>query len=433
MTRVLSKVGSSLFAVILMQAASAEAQVVSTRIFDTTIPITYDRGRNESVVDRPRPAWAPIGFRLGGVVLNPFLDVSLGYDDNVYQTENDEKGDGLLTVAPRLVLTSDWSRHALNLDAGGTFVRYFDESPRDEDGWTVGGTGRLDIGRGSITAGARTSHIYESQLTGASVPDARSSIPVQASIFKILGDMKFARFRTVATVDHSIYDYQTVQLLNGTFYDQADRDRKITRAIGQVEYGITPDAGVFVRAGYTDTDYRNIQQVGAINRDSHEWRFLSGLTMDVTALLRGSVGVGYVKRRYLAPGLPDVKGFSLDAKLEYFPTDLTTVTLTGRRQVEDSILGGSSGYFNNGVAMRIDHELLRNLIVNAGVDYEHDDYKGIDGSATILRMSGGGQYQANRLIWFNGNLAYGRRTSDNALNGPRLDEFRMTFGVSIHP
>ena len=433
MKRVLTRAGSCLLGLVVLHSTAAHAQVISTRIFDTTIPITYDRGRNESVMDRPRPTWAPIGVRVGGVVLNPYLDVSLGFDDNVYQTENNKKGDGLLTVAPRIIMTSDWSRHALNLDAGGTFVRYFDETPRNEDGWTVGGTGRFDVGRGSITGGARTSRIYESQLTGASVPDALSSIPVQASIFKILGDMKFARFRTVLTVDHSIFDYKPVDLLNGTRYSQADRDRKITRAIGQLEYGVTPDAGVFIRAGYTDTNYFRPLQPGFVNRDSHEWRTLAGVTLDLTALLRGSVGVGYVNRNYVAPGFRNVKGVSVDAKLEYFPTDLTTFTLTGRRQVEDSLLGGSSGYFNNGVALRVDHELLRNLILNAGADYEYDDYKGISGKATILRISGGGQYQANRLVWFNGNLAYGRRTSDSVLNGPRLNEFRMMMGVSIHP
>ena len=162
-------------------------------------------------------------------------------------------------------------------------------------------------------------------------------------------------------------------------------------------------------------------------------RTLAGVSLDLTALLRGSAGVGYIDRSFTAPIYQNISGFSFDAKIEYFPSPLTTVTFNAFRDIQDSTFGGS-GFFNTGAALRFDHELLRNLLLNYGISYAENDFIGVQGKARVSQVSGGAAYLANRLLTGRLDLSYARRSSDFVgLNGPSLSEFRARAGVSIHP
>jgi len=416
-----------------MAPSQAGAQSISTQVFDTVVPFTYNRGRNESVMDRVRPEYDPIGVNLGGFTLLPTLSVNGGYTNNVYQSSTFKVDAATVTVVPRVLLRSNWAVHGLSLDANGNFVRYLGQSARNEDGWSVGGQGRLDIGPDqSLNIGARTSRLYETPFSGTGVPVARSALPTQASIFKALADFKFARTRLVLSADHSRYNYLSAETFAGTRLTRDTFDRHITRFTGHGEYGLTPDAGLFLQGTYSDTSYRLPLSPGIANRDSSEVQLLGGVSLDVTALVRGSLAVGYIDRSYNSPLYRDIQGLSVSGKIEYFPSELTTFTLAVRRDIEDATLTGTSGFFNNGIAARLDHELLRNLILNFGVDYEHDSYRGVTATADIARTSAGGRYILSPAMVLDTSLSYRKRSTNAALIiGPNISEFRATFGITI--
>ncbi len=220
---------------------------------------------------------------------------------------------------------------------------------------------------------------------------------------------------------------------DGTPFSQSSRNRGIARAIGHAEYGLTPDTGVFGELVYTNTSYRNELFPGIPNRSSNQVQALAGLSTDLSELLRGSIGVGYINRKYEAARYRTVAGLSFNGKIEYFPSQLTTVTLSGRREVDDASLIGTSGFFATNAALRIDHELLRNLLVNIGADLEFDDYRDFSGRATSFRTSAGGQYLVNHQLSINGQLFYGRRTTNSPLAGPELSQAKALIGISYHP
>lgn len=416
------------------QVAPPPPSMIGTPAFESAISFDYRRGRNESVLDRSRPVYQPLGISAGGFTLYPALSVTTGYDDNVYQAPTNKVGDGLVILNPSLNAQSNWSRHSLTVDGAGTITRYFHESPRNENGWTTGVQGRMDIGGDdTFTLGARTSQVYESQFSGAALQNVRSSVPFQLSLARAVADFRFARLRTVLSGDYSDFNYKTVTAVDGTPFNQSSRDRGIARVIGHAEYGLTPDTGLFGEVSYTDTRYRSQLFPGVANRSSSQFQVLAGLSTDVTELLRGSIGIGYIDRKYDAAIYRDVSGVSFNGKIEYFPSQLTTVTLSGRRLVDDASLVGTSGFFATLGALRIDHELLRNVLVNIGADVERDDYRDFSGRATSFRTSGGAQFLVNHQLSFNGQLFYGRRTANSALAGPELSQFKGLVGVSYHP
>src|SRR5690606_24629881 len=92
---------------------------------------------------------------------------------------------------------------------------------------------------------------------------------------------------------------------------------------------------------------------------------LAGVSVNFTDLMRGEINVGQFEREYDAGN--SVEGLAVAANLEWYPTGLTTVTVTGRRNSEDVIGATESQPFTETeFGARVDHELLRNLILTAG-------------------------------------------------------------------
>ena len=97
----------------LLAPAAASAQQSGEPLLDTTLPPTYDRGRNVSVMDRERPELDPIGIHLGGFTALPSVQFGLGETDNALLTQTERKHDGFVTVKPRVLVRSNWSVHEL--------------------------------------------------------------------------------------------------------------------------------------------------------------------------------------------------------------------------------------------------------------------------------------------------------------------------------
>ncbi|WP_420143835.1 outer membrane beta-barrel protein [Sphingobium sp.] len=415
----------------LGSVAPVQAQVQKL-LQDSAIPPIFSRGQNVSVVERDRPELRPIGMPLGGFRLFPKVTVGGGSTDNVFQTTSDKKSDGYFNVDPDLTLRSQWARHSLSLNGRASLERYIDTTTRNQNAWSVNAVGRVDVGtQSSIDMSASTGRSFQPMFSGQAVAGYRTPLGYQESIFLLRGNYVGGRTRLIGAVDYSDYDFKNIETLAGVVVSQRGRNRQVWRTSGRGEYAISPDASIFVQTGYTDTKYPFTLNNGRPNRGSKDYTLLGGISFDVSALIRGSLGVGYTKRDYDAAIYKDSSGLSFEGKVEYFPSQLTTITLTGRRLIEDSALGVASGYYNTGGSVRIDHELLRNLLLRATADYEVDDYIGVSSKATVLRTSAGARYLMNRRVSLNFELSYGDRDRDGPLTTPDFSEVRSVAGVTF--
>lgn len=418
-------IGASVAAIPVPAVAQTQRTLV-----DSPIPVTYNRDRNVAVTDRPRPDFQPIGVNLGSFTFRPELDVQLNYTDNVYQTAA-KTSDGFVSIVPTASLQSNWSRHALGLRGGAAVERYFNNPARDQDAWNVEMNGRLDVGTASsIALGASTARLYESQFSGAALNGFASPIPYQRTKASALGTYVGGRLRLNAAVDYQQLNFLAATTFAGTTVSLDNRDRELYRGAGKAEYGISPDTSLFVETVYTRTDYAQPLAPGIPNRSSDSVQVLGGISFDLSALIRGSVGVGYVDRRYDSPIYTNTAGLSVALQVEYFPSQLTTITLTGRRVIEDSSLVGNGAYYNNGGSIRADHELLRNMLIRGEADYEVDTYVNVNSEARVLRGSVGATYLINRHLSLRADYSYGDRRSSGLLNGPVFSENRGQIALT---
>ncbi len=426
------------------------AQAVPLPALDIDIDNAYGRGRNVSVLERERPEYDALGEHVGAFTLYPRLETALGFIDNLTALNAHGVSDGLAIVKPSIDLVSNWSRHALDFAAGGEFHDYFSKSSQNEEGWFTRVNGHLDVyGDSYILVGADAERTFDERINAGAASNAAKPVPLQTEGAYARGIWQLNRFRTTFGVEDRDYNYGNVPAQNidtgaitGTLVN-SDRNRNEWRLIGREEFAISPDTAVFGQFSYSDSGYNHpliVVPVSAsanetVNRNSTEFRGLVGANFDFAALMRGEFGVGYVNRTYTPVGAnryPDISGAMFEGKLEYFPTELDTVTLVASRLVKDAIYSiTSGGYFDNSVNLRVDHELLRNLLINAAVGYDQDDYEGADRHDHVFSVQGGANYFVNRSIGLGMTVNYADRGAEgsvftSAVNQQAKPQFSVT-------
>lgn len=421
--------------VLCLTAIEGEARAQSASpSLQGEIPFDYSRGRNTSVQERPRPEYAPLGIRTGGFTIYPSLDLGAGYSDNVYSLPSNEIGDAYFDIRPRAQIVSNWSRHRLQFQGGGNFRRYTKESGKNEDGWYARAAGRAELGlNATFDVNGRVEQLYETRYSPTSTATVRSSAPYQVKEARALLQYSRGRVRLAGSGEFADYDFKSLVTLDGATQNQDNRDRSVFTGAFLAEYAVSPDMSVYGQISYDSSDYSRELEPGIPNRDGSSVAAIGGISLDLTALLRGRIGIGYMTRDYHADIYRNVEGFAAEAQIEYFPSSLTTVTLTARRRVDDATLIEAGGYFSTAATLRVDHELLRNLILNLQTNYEIGDYKGVDSKAKIFQLSGGGRYLISRATSFGFNLSYGERREDGTITtGPNFSEVSGGVSLSFH-
>ncbi|MDO7844601.1 outer membrane beta-barrel protein [Sphingomonas immobilis] len=420
------------FSVAAFGATGAQAQTVGNGFLDSEIPFEVVRGDNVSVRDRPRPDYEAAGIRGGSMVYYPSITLGAGYSDNVYGFTNNPVSDGFFTIDPSITAQSDWSRHSISVDAGASLRRFATADNKNEDGYRFGVAGKLNIGDSYIAARGRVRRAYESQISGSFTANTAASVPYVIKTGELRGAYQGARMRLVGFADYNKIDFVNTPSIIGGIVDQKTRDRATERGAIRLEYAATPGTSAFVQASIFGTQYDTGRALGgAQNRDSTGFRLLGGATFDLTAVVRGWFGLGYTKQVYDSPVYPTIEGVAGDIRIEYFMTQLTTVTFTGRRTIEDAVTPGSGGYFATSGRVRIDHELLRNVLLNVDGGVEWDDFSGITRRDKLWTISGGGNYLLNHQMGISAGISHIARDSKGAPLGQIFDETRGTVGFTF--
>lgn len=414
-----------------MIAATPAAQAQTARsVLDTGIPFDLPQTDRVTVLQRPHPEIDAIGVHAGAFLVFPQVDLAANATSNVFGATRDAVSDGYAILAPKLDARSEWSRHQLLAHARGNFRRYLNNPIKNEDGYDIGVEGRLDIvGESNVRAAVNADRIYINQLSGDFPRFAAASVPLDRQVASLRGTWGFNRLQLIGDVNVTRLNYSDTRALDGTLIDQDYLDRTATRLTARAEYNVSPVTSLFVQGIYTMHDYKN--RGFDFDRSGDELRVIGGAAFDLTPLIRTRLGVGYLTRQYDAPGVASLNGLALDAQVDYLITQLTTISLSARRDVRDAIIFGSPGYTAARFAAEVDHELLRNLILVARADIENDDFSRIDRTDTLYHVGASALYTLNRQVVLTPSIDYSNRDSSGAQIGQRFNELRAGLSLTL--
>ncbi|HYD88957.1 MAG TPA: outer membrane beta-barrel protein [Vitreimonas sp.] len=337
-----------------------------------------------SVRERPRPEFDPLGTRLGAFNLNAELNLGVASTDNLFAEEDGfEDEDMIYTVSPWARLRSGWSRHAIQVEGGATFTSHEDFSSEDSDTHFIRGLGRFDIGSStSITGTAGFAHEVEPR-TDPDSPLTPDPVEYDRNDASVTIAHAFNRFRVSAEAARAETDFEDLQNIR-------DNEQNLLR--GRIEAELTPRIGAVFQATVDEREYENDPTL-----DSEGQTYLAGVTVNFTDLMEGEFTVGQFERDYEGFGSTD--GLAIAAELEWYITRLTTLTFNARRNAED-VIGGNSllPYIEETYGARVDHELLRNLILTGAVQAGAREYDVVDRDDEFFNGEVGADYLMNRRV-----------------------------------
>jgi len=414
----------SAFVFLLLQGAAlgqtGPERIFSDDQFEEEIP------RGETVRSRERPEVDPVGIRAGGFLFYPALRQGVEFNDNIYATENNTKSDFLYSLQPSVSLRSDWNNHRLYFDLGGDIGFYFDETSenyQDVRG-RVGGTIEI-TSRNAIRLQVGGERGHETRDS----PDNTGS--VEPTIFKSVdGGLQYVhRFNRMSLAGGGTIrrlDFDDGEAAGGAMINNDDRDRTVFRPGLRVAYEFMPHYSAFVRGEGQITDYDAATDDNGFKRDSRGFDVVAGASIDITGLLFGDVFGGYRERYFDDNRFDSVKGAVFGAGLTWVPTRLTTVMLKVKNEVVETITDQASSFTSSGVSLDVDHELLRNLILGAGLGYRFDDYDGVAREESNFGARFSVDYLMNRYMRLQARYRYQMRDS-NVAGGDYTQNSAMLF------
>ncbi len=389
-----------------------------------------DVSPNVSVSERFGRNFGVDGIRSGSFVLFPVARYTQTYVDNVFSVPTNKTDDLVGDIFAELSLRSDWDVHDFNLTGNVRRLQFFDNTDESTTDYGVGGDGRFDLGRRSFLS---FSADYSRQTEARrALQTVNGTEPVRFSVFRASAvlDLRQNRFREQFGISFIKDNYtDAISGINGAVIDQDFRDREAYSIFYRQSFRLRPTISLFgqVRGGVQEFD--NNQPGFNVSQDSQTYGASVGIALDINKVARGEIGVGYQSRNFDSDLFDDISGLNIDASLEYFVSDLTTITLIAERSIENTAIVGFAGFYSTAGEVRVEHELLRRVMLVGDVRYTVDDFRdavgfSIDRTDKFLRFSAGVQYA------FRPNIVLGARYIHNDVSSTGVNA-RPGFNENI--
>ncbi|MGZ0187714.1 MAG: outer membrane beta-barrel protein [Alphaproteobacteria bacterium] len=277
--------------------------------------------------------------------------------------------------------------------------------------------------------------------TASALDTGAADSPVQynQASASITGNKRLGRFtmRGQGKVDR--LDYANARQ-SGTFIpiNHADRNRTIGSASLQAGYDYQEGSNIYLRIEGIASDYHDKADDAGFDRDSHGVDLRVGANVDLGGVTSGGAYVGY-RGQYYEDGGPaqlnesEVEALILGANVTSNITKLTTIHGRVERGVFESTLVGSPGGISNRVEIGADHELLRNLLLNANFSSRFFDFEGVDRDDFGLLLQFGATYLVNRHLTLDGGFEHERNRSDGSRQGIDNTSNRIMIRLTTQP
>jgi len=373
---------------------------------------------SETVAQRPRPELDPLGLRFGDFFWFPRGELDEVYNSNIFATPTPTIADFITALQPGFDLLSSFPRNALNLHGSATTQFYASHSDQNTQDGFVSTDGRLDVDAGSsIYGSAEAAHLHIPRTSTNSPTGAAQ--PVTYWNYTANAGYRQTGLRVGYQADIAIQDtqYNAVPAIGGGILPQSPSDTIISQAALRGSYELIPDYLGYIRVAGNLTDYPHTG-LGGARFNSTGYRANIGVQILPRHILSGEIYAGYLSQIYDVSSLGSISGLDAGGRLVYNVTRLTTATFTGLRTVIPSnvTVANTTGtsYFATTVAANVDHELLRNLLLNANAGYENDTYHGVSLTNNIFSVGVGFKYLLNRNLYLGGSYNYQQRNSTAA-------------------
>jgi len=386
----------------------------------------------QTVTDRPRPDFEPLGLQIGNFFWFPRAEVDETYNNNIFATSKATASDLITVFQPRFDLLSDLPSNAINLHAAAALQHYIGHSTQDTQDGFVGFDGRLDVTAASNFYGG--AQIAQSHTPRTS-PDSPGNAAEPVTFDSITANAGYVQtgLRLGYQVELAVNSvrYNAVRLIGGGIAPQSSADVDVYQGVVRANYEIIPDYQGYIRFAENVRIFPN-GLIGVPSFNSQGYRADLGLQILPRGLVYGEIYAGYLSQNFWVSSLGSISAPDAGGRVIWNVTRLTTLTLNASRAVNTTnpSIGNGTGYLTSVGALNVDHELLRNVLLNANVGYEIDEFQGLSRTDNVFTAGAGVKYLVNRNLYLGGTYTYQQRSSSGTAAGSPYAQSIVMLRVS---
>jgi hypothetical protein len=366
-----------------------------------------------TVASRLRPDFDYPGIRFGDILVRPEFAESAGYDGNVAGTQS-AHGSSFLETQGAVTVNSDWARDSFMGALTADNDKYFDLASQSYTNWSGSLGGTRDIGLDTLSAGYV--HLNLNQTArDLNAPQLDSPIAYRVDDLRINYKSVFSVLSLQPGIEVARYDYDDGSVL-GQPYLQTYRDRIVVTPSLTASYEFAPLRSLVLVVSDADARYTD-QPAGVATRNFNDISVLAGINYDTGGLIRVRALAGYETRHFTSTQYPTISSPIVEASAAWTPTGLTTITGTFARYIEDSASEATVGLTSTTVRVAVDHEYLRNVLLNATAGFIANSYEQDQGNQSYLTVGAGVTWLINQHMRLIGHYDFATRQSNATAGG----------------
>jgi hypothetical protein len=351
---------------------------------------------------------------LGPMEIHPYLQVSEGYEDNVFRCKNCGKEEDFYTlITPGVQLLLPQEPLRFQMEYRGDFAIYSDFQTENYEDNQISGELFLKLTpRLALSLGDRFLDGHDNRETSPLREiDFFTSNRADAEVgFSPNKDLELK-----AGYSHFNLDY--ADDMRNDFRDRSDQIFK-----GRARARVTSDTSLLLEYTFTKAVYNEQSQSGVGNLNNNTHQVSSGLSWTIPDGSHGRVTGGYVRKVFEDTAKADFGTAVFLVDLVYTLPTGTTIGLRGGREMKAPDRNGQPLYMTMGGAVDLSQELLPVLKGNLTASYGRESYfqgdlQGDPNACgrvrkdSTYRVRTGLDYQP--LTWINAGIQYAFANTDS--------------------
>lgn len=325
-------------------------------------------------------AFDPLGVDVGSLRLFPYVETDMGYDSNPNLLATDVVGSPFVHGEAGLKVQSQWSQNSLTANLRGGYYDYFRVPAADYP--DIAGTidGRVDVTR-DTQINLESTFGVTTEAPGSPLLAIPNSVfitnrPLFATLGQTVGiKQQFNRLSISLIGAFARYIYGNATQSDGTELQLSLDNYNDYGITLRAEYELTPGFIPFMEVTGDERVHDSLVDVYGFDRNSDGILGKIGSTFEFSRLLTGELGVGYGDRHYQDPRLDNLKAPTIDAKLIYTATPLTTVSFAAATIFAETTQVYSPGVVSHILTLEVTHALMRNVTLTATGTFQFDNYE----------------------------------------------------------
>jgi len=341
-------------AALAITARPAHAQLF-TQYFPSDLP-GYAPDLSNSVVQRQIMQSIHPGIMVGDFDIRPTASQSFGYTTNILGQPH--SGSSQILTSGGLRANSTWGRDALGFSAGVTNTIDPELTEANTTTWSASGGGSVSLGRDALTLGYSHARQYLGATDlgnfGISYP-----VPYDTNDIRLGLTHNFGRFSITPNAVYDRFDFG--QSSGGPSRNFGTLSHQLESALLTTRFEVSKGNALISIMRATAAQFA-ANPGGSVDDYADGAGFL-GLDLRSDSVIQYRALVGAETRQFTRSNSPGLTTPTAELDVIWTPTQIDTVTITGRRGIFDPTSPFARNQVVSDLRIELDHELHQNMFL----------------------------------------------------------------------